>query len=68
MAASTFIIADDHPLFRGALRQAVTGIDGTQTIIEARRFRGRAQGGGKPSGRGSDAARSRHARVSAFPG
>ena len=38
MAASTFIIADDHPLFRGALRQAVTGIDGTQTIIEAGDF------------------------------
>ncbi len=38
MAASTFIIADDHPLFRGALRQAVAGIDGTQTIIEAGDF------------------------------
>ena len=38
MAASTFIIADDHPLFRGALRQAVSGIDGMQTIIEAGDF------------------------------
>ena len=38
MTASTFIIADDHPLFRGALRQAVTGIDGEQTIIEAGDF------------------------------
>lgn len=32
------IIADDHPLFRGALRQAVTGIEGQQTIIEAGDF------------------------------
>ncbi|MHA7969647.1 response regulator [Rhizobium sp. CAU 1783] len=38
MTSSTFIIADDHPLFRGALRQAVTGIDGDQTIIEAGDF------------------------------
>ena len=38
MTASTFIIADDHPLFRGALRQAVTGIDGEQEIIEAGDF------------------------------
>ena len=38
MTVSTFIIADDHPLFRGALRQAVSGIDGEQTIIEAGDF------------------------------
>ncbi|THV23849.1 response regulator [Peteryoungia ipomoeae] len=38
MTASTFIIADDHPLFRGALRQALVGIDGEQTIIEAGDF------------------------------
>ncbi|MBV2186944.1 MAG: response regulator transcription factor [Rhizobium sp.] len=38
MTVSTFIIADDHPLFRGALRQAVSGIDGKQTIIEAGDF------------------------------
>jgi DNA-binding NarL/FixJ family response regulator len=34
----TIIIADDHPLFRGALRQAVSGIDARQTIIEAGNF------------------------------
>ena len=38
MTSLTIIIADDHPLFRGALRQAVTGIDGDQTIIEAGDF------------------------------
>ncbi|MBW3097445.1 response regulator [Pseudohoeflea coraliihabitans] len=32
---STFIIADDHPLFRGAMRQALEGIDGGAVIIEA---------------------------------
>jgi DNA-binding NarL/FixJ family response regulator len=34
----TMIIADDHPLFRGALRQAVSDIGDTQTIIEAGDF------------------------------
>lgn len=34
----TMIIADDHPLFRGALRQAVNDIGDTQTIIEAGDF------------------------------
>ena len=24
----TIIIADDHPLFRGAMRQALSGVDG----------------------------------------
>lgn len=34
----TMIIADDHPLFRGALRQAVSDIGDMQTIIEAGDF------------------------------
>lgn len=38
MAQLTIIIADDHPLFRGALRQAVTGLEGDNTIIEAGDF------------------------------
>lgn len=38
MAALTIIIADDHPLFRGALRQAVDGIEGHVTIVEAGDF------------------------------
>ncbi|THF50710.1 response regulator [Allorhizobium terrae] len=38
MAEQTIIIADDHPLFRGALRQAVSGMEGTQHIIEAGTF------------------------------
>ncbi|OLP45079.1 response regulator transcription factor [Rhizobium oryziradicis] len=38
MAEHTIIIADDHPLFRGALRQAVSGMEGTQRIIEAGTF------------------------------
>jgi DNA-binding NarL/FixJ family response regulator len=36
MSEQTIIIADDHPLFRGALRQAVSGIE--RTIIEAGDF------------------------------
>jgi DNA-binding NarL/FixJ family response regulator len=32
------IIADDHPLFRGALREAVTGIEGRIDIAEAGSF------------------------------
>ncbi|MCO6187181.1 response regulator [Rhizobium sp. L1K21] len=31
----TIIIADDHPLFRGALRQAVCGLEPTPAIVEA---------------------------------
>jgi DNA-binding NarL/FixJ family response regulator len=31
----TIIIADDHPLFRGALRQAVSGIFRNLTVVEA---------------------------------
>lgn len=38
MSQLTIIIADDHPLFRGALRQAVAGLDGDNTIIEAGDF------------------------------
>ena len=38
MTAHTIIIADDHPLFRGALRQAVGGMDATLDIIEAGDF------------------------------
>lgn len=38
MSQLTIIIADDHPLFRGALRQAVTGLEGDITIIEAGDF------------------------------
>ncbi len=37
MTAHTIIIADDHPLFRGALRQAV-GLDERLAIIEAGDF------------------------------
>ncbi|WP_417432477.1 response regulator transcription factor [Hoeflea sp.] len=35
MAQLTFIIADDHPLFRGAMRQALEGIGATIDILEA---------------------------------
>ncbi|MCL6705634.1 response regulator transcription factor [Pseudomonas sp. R2.Fl] len=38
MTAVKIIIADDHPLFRGALRQAVSGMTGTQEIVEAGDF------------------------------
>ncbi|NTF06386.1 response regulator transcription factor [Agrobacterium rubi] len=38
MSQLTIIIADDHPLFRGALCQAVAGLDGDNTIIEAGDF------------------------------
>lgn len=38
MPSLTILIADDHPLFRGALKQAVTGMGGEQTIIEAGDF------------------------------
>ncbi|MEO9339375.1 response regulator transcription factor [Mesorhizobium sp. SB112] len=33
-----FVIADDHPLFRGALKQALDGIAGGTTILEAGDF------------------------------
>lgn len=35
MTQRTFIIADDHPLFRGAMRQALEGTDEATRIIEA---------------------------------
>jgi len=38
MAELTIIIADDHPLFRGALRQAVAGLEGNNSFIEAGDF------------------------------
>jgi DNA-binding NarL/FixJ family response regulator len=38
MQEQTIIIADDHPLFRDALRQAVSGMEGEQSIIEAGDF------------------------------
>ncbi len=39
MAAGVrFVIADDHPLFRGALRQALAGIGGDPDILEAGDF------------------------------
>ncbi|WP_296085080.1 response regulator transcription factor [uncultured Agrobacterium sp.] len=38
MAELTIIIADDHPLFRGALRQAVDGLEGNNIFIEAGDF------------------------------
>ena len=33
-----FVIADDHPLFRGALREAVSGLFADATIAEAGSF------------------------------
>jgi DNA-binding NarL/FixJ family response regulator len=38
MQTLTIIIADDHPLFRGALKQAVQGLSADLTIIEAGDF------------------------------
>ncbi|WLR93010.1 response regulator transcription factor [Shinella zoogloeoides] len=37
-SALTIIIADDHPLFRGALKQALTGMAGSPDIVEAGDF------------------------------
>ncbi|KQZ26610.1 MAG: DNA-binding response regulator [Mesorhizobium sp. 61-13] len=34
----TFVIADDHPLFRGALKEAIAGIGGASSIHEAGDF------------------------------
>lgn len=34
----TIIIADDHPLFRGAMRQALTGMEGSLQVVEAGDF------------------------------
>ena len=38
MQTLTIIIADDHPLFRGALRQALDGMDGHPHVLEAGDF------------------------------
>lgn len=49
MQRLTIIIADDHPLFRGALSQAVRGIAGEIVIIEAGDFEAaRAAAAGNP--------------------
>lgn len=32
------VIADDHPLFRGALKQALAGVDGVGSVLEAGDF------------------------------
>ena len=37
-AGLRFLVADDHPLFRGALRQALTGVGGNPEILEAGDF------------------------------
>jgi DNA-binding NarL/FixJ family response regulator len=37
-AGYKFVIADDHPLFRGALKQALAGVADTATILEAGDF------------------------------
>ena len=45
-SALTIIIADDHPLFRGALKQALSGMRGNPDVVEAGDFeaaRGTAQ-------------------------
>lgn len=34
----TFIIADDHPLFRGALREILSALPGEHQIVEAKDF------------------------------
>ncbi len=38
MAGYRFVIADDHPLFRGALKQALAGLSDSTTILEAGDF------------------------------
>lgn len=35
MAELTFIIADDHPLFRGAMQQALSGVGDDVALVEA---------------------------------
>jgi DNA-binding NarL/FixJ family response regulator len=34
-----FVIADDHPLFRGALKQALSGLSSAATVLEAGDFK-----------------------------
>lgn len=50
MSALTIIIADDHPLFRGALRQAISGMEGDHHIIEAGDFGAAHQAAGAHPG------------------
>ena len=38
MPGYKFVIADDHPLFRGALKQALSGLSEVATILEAGDF------------------------------
>lgn len=46
---TTIIIADDHPLFRGALRQALSSAEGDPLIVEAGDFEAaRAAAAGNP--------------------
>ncbi|TPW30985.1 response regulator transcription factor [Martelella alba] len=40
MAAQTILIADDHPLFRGALKQAISGMAAYYAVVEAGDFEG----------------------------
>lgn len=42
-AVATFIVADDHPLLRGAMRAALLGIDATAEILEAGDFEAAAK-------------------------
>lgn len=37
-AGATFIVADDHPLLRGAMRAALTGVDANALVLEAGDF------------------------------
>ncbi|WP_162244675.1 response regulator transcription factor [Aureimonas sp. Leaf454] len=38
MMSHTFIVADDHPLFRGALREILSSLPGEHQIVEAKDF------------------------------
>ncbi|WP_176082669.1 response regulator transcription factor [Martelella sp. HB161492] len=40
MTAQTILIADDHPLFRGALKQAIGGMAAYYAVVEAGDFEG----------------------------
>ncbi len=40
MTGYRFVVADDHPLFRGALQQALTSFDARCEILEAEDFEG----------------------------
>ncbi len=64
----TIIVADDHPLFRGAMRQALASAAEGALIVEAGDFFGRARGGRGSSGGRSSSTRSHHAGVSGLSG